>query len=573
MPSSNIPAHESLFRRTLEDCQALYISSGTLCAQEYPQLLPRSKDGNIHSAEQFVALMDDLHRALILKVYFSVCEADRKWSSGERFLAEILMDHLWGQRLTGEKLRTAVRQMSQDAGKLKWYSLVRPFDQIVPLRDRVGTLETLVMRLANIIARADGVLHRQEAAMIKSIQEELRHHLRPIPIDEPNDHDKTNAIGQQAIEKLGAEAHDIYFATRTDPGRNRGASSSEQGVDISASRRAAPAPSLEEALAELESLIGLDRVKHEVRTLTNYLKLQQRRDAVGLPGTEMSLHMVFTGNPGTGKTSVARILGRILGAIGILKKGHLIETDRSGLVAEYAGQTGPKTNAKISEALDGVLFVDEAYSLVVHDSQDAYGSEAVQALLKRAEDDRERLVVILAGYPEETRRLLDSNPGLSSRFNRVLQFEDYSPVELARIFGWLCEKNQYKLAAKTRAKVVLGLTELHRRRDRRFGNGRAVRNVFELAVRRMANRIADIAEISHEQLMLLVDDDIEYVALPGDWMQQFANGEPRFRLACPACAHSNVAPGRFLGQKLRCPKCRQDFVAEWGEVVLDPQCD
>ena len=167
----------------------------------------------------------------------------------------------------------------------------------------------------------------------------------------------------------------------------------------------------------------------------------------------MSLHMVFTGNPGTGKTTVARIIGKIFAAMGVLKKGHLIETDRSGLVAGYAGQTGPKTNAKIDEALDGVLFIDEAYSLVAEEGQDAYGMEAVQAVLKRAEDDRDRLVVIMAGYTEEMNTLLDSNPGLSSRFNRVLQFEDYSPVELARIYAWLCEKNHYKLAEGTRAEA------------------------------------------------------------------------------------------------------------------------
>jgi SpoVK/Ycf46/Vps4 family AAA+-type ATPase len=324
---------------------------------------------------------------------------------------------------------------------------------------------------------------------------------------------------------------------------------------------------LDEALAELDCLIGLDKIKHEVRTLTNFLKLQQRRGEAGLPDTDISLHMVFTGNPGTGKTSVARILGKIFGAMGILTKGHLVETDRSGLVAEYAGQTGPRTNAKVNEALDGVLFVDEAYSLVVQNSQDAYGDEAVQALLKRSEDDRARLVVILAGYPAEMDRLLKSNPGLSSRFNRVLHFDDYSPVELAKIFAHLCEKNHYKLAAATRAKLMLGVTELHRRRDKHFGNGRAVRNLFEHAVRRMANRIADIAKLEQEQLMLLEEADIEFQELPADWLTAFAKQEPKFRLACPGCQHASASPGKYLGQKVRCPKCKQDFVAEWGEVA------
>src|SRR5262249_4735259 len=155
-------------------------------------------------------------------------------------------------------------------------------------------------------------------------------------------------------------------------------------------------------LGELNELIGLSPVKQEVRTLANYLKLEQRRrNEAGLADSEISLHMVFTGNPGTGKTTVARIIGKIFAAMGVLKRGHLVETDRSGLVAGYMGQTGAKANAKIDEALDGILFIDEAYSLVAQDGQDAFGNEAVQTILKRAEDDRGRLVVILAGYPDE----------------------------------------------------------------------------------------------------------------------------------------------------------------------------
>jgi hypothetical protein len=178
--------------------------------------------------------------------------------------------------------------------------------------------------------------------------------------------------------------------------------------------------------------------------------------------------------------------------------------------------------------------------------------------------------VILAGYPEEMDCLLKSNPGLSSRFNRVLSFDDYSPLELARIFSHLCEKNHYKLAATTRAKLMLGVTELHRRRDRHFGNGRAVRNLFEHAVRRMANRIADIPQLDQEQLMLLEEADVEFQDLPAEWMEAFVEGGPKFRVACSGCGFTSEAPGKFLGQKVRCPKCKQDFLAEWGEVAT--QC-
>src|SRR6476660_2676722 len=543
----------SVFRATLEECRKLYVSSGQLCAQQYPHLIDKSGD-------EFVQLMDDLHRALVLKIYVVVCEADRKWSQAERELAEVLFDHLWHRPLTAEQLRATAREAAADSQRIDWYSVVRPFDRIEPLRERVGALETIVMRLANLIGRADGVLQEAEAAAIRSIRDEMHLHLRSAQHGLPEKRKDINANSDKAIATMQQDAAHVRSSTQPAPAPagNRGRGSGVHQAQ----------PDLSQSLKELDELIGLSAIKQEVRTLTNYLKLERRRGEAGLADTAMSLHMVFTGNPGTGKTTVARIIGKIFAAMGVLKKGHLIETDRSGLVAGYAGQTGPKTNAKIDEALDGVLFIDEAYSLVADEGQDAYGMEAVQAVLKRAEDDRSRLVVIMAGYTEEMNNLLNTNPGLSSRFNRVLHFDDYSPVDLARIYAWLCEKNHYKLAEGTRPKLMRGLAELYRERDRRFGNGRTVRNLFEQSIRRMANRIADIRELSADQLMLLETDDIEFSGLPAELKLDPKELEAyRFHVVCPNCSHTNKARGAFLGKKVRCPKCEHDFVADWGEPV------
>ena len=194
---------------------------------------------------------------------------------------------------------------------------------------------------------------------------------------------------------------------------------------------------------ELDELIGLEQVKEEVHSLANFVKIQKQREKKGLKIPKMSLHLVFTGSPGTGKTTVARIVARIYKDLGVLKKGHTVETDRSGLVANYVGQTATKTNAIVDSALNGVLFIDEAYALVpTANKNNDYGQEAISTLLKRMEDDRDRLVVIVAGYTNEMKRFIDSNPGLQSRFNRYINFPDYTSGELCDIFNMYVKKNQ-----------------------------------------------------------------------------------------------------------------------------------
>ena len=261
---------------------------------------------------------------------------------------------------------------------------------------------------------------------------------------------------------------------------------------------------------ELDDLIGLESVKKEVRSLANFVKLQKQREAQGLKTAKVSYHLVFYGSPGTGKTTVARIVGRIYKDLGVLKKGHTVETDRAGLVAKYMGQTAQQTDTVVQKALDGVLFIDEAYSLVPEggNGQD-YGQEAIATILKRMEDYRDRLVVIIAGYKNEMQRFIDSNPGLQSRFNRYIDFPDYSPQELTDIFKMYMKKNQYTMDGDAEAYLKTRLEIVVEKKDRNFGNARYARNVFEKSIQAQANRLAGRTGLTKEELSELTMDDLK----------------------------------------------------------------
>ncbi len=284
------------------------------------------------------------------------------------------------------------------------------------------------------------------------------------------------------------------------------------------------AETIEELKAELAGYIGLEAIKKEVNNLINMVTVYKMRQEHGLPNVDMSLHMVFSGNPGTGKTMIARLMARIYKCLGILSNGQLVEVDRSGLVAGYVGQTATKTSEVIQKALGGVLFIDEAYALN-SGSENDFGQEAIDTLLKAMEDNRDDLVVIVAGYDHLMERFIHSNPGLESRFNRYLHFDDYTLDEMLAIFEMQCRKGCYELddAAKEAVKAQI---DKENNNSISFGNARGIRNIFERVLVAQANRLAVMENVTREDLLKITAEDIDLSDGEKDAAQQDAENPP-----------------------------------------------
>ncbi len=524
---------EPHLRRVMNDCRKLYVASGKMMVRRHPTLLD--------DAAGFIGQMEDLHAGLLVKVYTTTIRSDGKWTRMEKYVASLMIEHIWDEHLRGVELREASEGLLTQADHLRWPALVGPFVRYEPLRDMIGQLETVVMRWANLIVKCDGLTTPEETLTLHDIQRELD---RALKRPEPTGLDAGQAV---AI-----------------PGAKRGQVRAETTV-VSHPTKSAD-ERLAEALAELDALVGLEGVKERVRSLSNFLQLQRQRQSAGLTTMPISLHMSFVGNPGTGKTTVGRIVGQILGAMGILSSGHLVETDRGGLVAQYSGQTAMKTAALCDSARGGVLFIDEAYSLIDASGDDPFGREAIQTLVRRMEDDRGQMAVILAGYPTEMDAMIRCNPGLSSRINTRIHFDDYTPIDMGRIFESLCKRNDYHLPAESRHRLLVALTETYRDRDLHFGNGRLARNAFEDSVRRLADRIAGVMPLTAELMTRLTARDVVIPGYGPDEIDRLMARPHVLRIGCPKCGRRLRVRGEVLGRSVRCPACEQTFAAEWADV-------
>lgn len=474
--------------------------SNLLYSPAYAELLS-VVTGSTYSIEQLMTAMGccgDPERHLVVPDFFSrliTLDAEKGTQTAEEALEKLTQLLLGAARINGDFTMEKAATLSAILIGLR----------SAALNSGVSVLEAPDFSSLITERKEDSYL-RNDALLSASRQAKLGKHAavsdEPVSVEKPEHSSAPISINISTVN---------ISAEKSAPAQSRGSQIAPLEEEPSVTELSSPEEeSMESLLAELDGLVGLENVKQDVHSLMNFIKVAKLREKRGMKVPTISYHLVFTGNPGTGKTTVARLVAKLYYHMGILPKGQLVETDRSALVAGYLGQTAIKTQKVIQQAMGGVLFIDEAYSLA-GDEQDSYGKEAIETILKAMEDHREELVVIVAGYTDLMHKFIDSNPGLSSRFSKYFEYPDYTGMELLAIFGCFCDKNGYKLDAEGECLLFRKLEALYESRDEHFGNARAVRNLFEKAINAQADRIARLTELSDADLENLTAEDIAAV--------------------------------------------------------------
>lgn len=401
--------------------------------------------------------------------------------------------------MVNEKIKKEFKDNSQNLKFPLLLKVSREYDFIKGTQ-YFDSVSTYLYQIVNLIIKSDDTITHYEEEVLTKYNNTI------------HNQDNTKPTSTTLVSNLKGIFDDFFYTPKYNPSSSKSEyshSPTENTPEIikAKTEEETPKESVETLMEKLNKLIGLEAVKKEIESLINILKVEKFRKEKGFPVPDKSLHLVFTGNPGTGKTTIARLLSKIYKSLGVLEKGHLVETDRSNLVAGYVGQTAIKTMEVAKSALGGVLFIDEAYSLS-EGAENDFGKEAINSILKFMEDNRNNVVVIVAGYTGNMKEFIEKNPGLKSRFNKYIHFDDYKPDELFDIFKLFVDQSDLKLSENTQERILEIFRENYEHRDERFGNGRFARNFFEKVYTSQANRIVKITDLDDEILCTLTLEDI-----------------------------------------------------------------
>jgi len=510
--------------QAMKQCREVYLS----CASRRSGL-PRD------ALPQLARSQDRLHRCLLVKICATISEADGRWAYEEQRCAAALLRHV-GIRSSEDELRKTVDYVGRQAARLDWQQLYQPFHEIPVLRNKIPDLETVVTRVANLIAKADGTVSKRETAVLQKMLDEL-HAGQRVAVEKPPQ------LRDEAMPMLGDE-------------KGLGESDDKGGPRDSAAL-------VQEALQRLDGLVGLAQVKQQIRELASLASMQNQRRLAGLPYDLRNFHLAFVGSPGTGKTAVAEVWSDVLAATGVLKHGGLVEVNPLDLASNHPKETAERIKARIAEAMGGALLVDHAGMLF--SASEPSLSEAARVLLQTMGKQQGKLVEILADHSDSLPKALARRADLVSACPRHLQFPDFSVSQLGQVFQSFCDRNHYQVSRLAQIKLLLGFGWTAKQKASRFRNGHLVQQVFQRAVQRMALRLLGISPLTKELLTTFEDDDIAIEGVPGQVWKNLSDPRRRFVIHCPNCNGATLIPPNFLGIQVKCKRCRHQFVCAWGE--------